>query len=61
MQDEYEIKSSNDIESALLEMFGDFIEQALEAELNQRCLVHLIRQLTKFVSYQYRKSFCYDS
>ena len=35
MQDEYEIKSANDIEAALLNMFGNFIEQALEAELDQ--------------------------
>ena len=35
MQDEYEIKSANDTEAALLNMFGNFIEQALEAELDQ--------------------------
>ena len=33
IQDEYEIKSAGDIEAALLDMFGSFIEQALEAEL----------------------------
>ena len=35
IQDEYEIKSASDIEAALLDMFGGFIEQALEAELDQ--------------------------
>ena len=35
IQDEYEIKSAGDIEAALLDMFGSFIEQALEAELDQ--------------------------
>ena len=35
IQDEYEIKSAGDIEAALLDMFGNFIEQALEAELDQ--------------------------
>lgn len=35
IQDEYEIKSAGDIESALLDMFGSFIEKALEAELDQ--------------------------
>ena len=32
IQDEYEIKSAGDIEAALLDMFGGFIEQVLEAE-----------------------------
>ena len=35
LQDEYNIKSASDIEAALLDMFGGFIEQALEAELDQ--------------------------
>ena len=35
IQDEYDIKSASDIEAALLDMFGGFIEQALEAELDQ--------------------------
>lgn len=35
IQNEYDIQSVNDIESALLDMFGSFIKQALEAELNQ--------------------------
>ena len=35
IQDEYKIKSTGDIEAALLDMFGGFIEQALEAELDQ--------------------------
>ena len=35
IQDEYEIKSAGDIEAALLDMFGSFIEKALEAELDQ--------------------------
>ena len=35
MQEEYDLKSASDVESALLDMFGGFIEQALEAELNQ--------------------------
>ena len=35
IQDEYDIKSASDIEAALLDMFGSFIEQALEAELDQ--------------------------
>ena len=35
IQDEYEIKSAGDIEAALLDMFGGFIEQVLEAELDQ--------------------------
>ena len=34
IQDEYEIKSAGDIEAALLDMFGSFIEKALEAELD---------------------------
>lgn len=35
MQEEYDLKSASDVESALLDMFGGFIEQALEAELDQ--------------------------
>ena len=35
LQDEYNIKSASDIEAVLLDMFGGFIEQALEAELDQ--------------------------
>ena len=35
IQDDYEIKSAGDIEAALLDMFGSFIEQALEAALDQ--------------------------
>ena len=35
MQGEYDLKSASDVESALLDMFGGFIEQALEAELDQ--------------------------
>ena len=35
IQDEYEIKSAGDMEAALLDMFGGFIEQALEAEWDQ--------------------------
>ena len=34
IQNEYENKSAGDIETALLDMFGGFIEQALEAELD---------------------------
>ena len=35
LQDEYNIKSASDIEAVLLDMFGGFIEQALEAELER--------------------------
>ena len=35
IQYKYEIQSAGDIEAALLDMFGSFIEQALEAELDQ--------------------------
>ena len=35
MQEEYDLKSASDVESALLDMFGGFIEQALEPELDQ--------------------------
>ena len=35
MQEEYHLKSANEIESAVLDMFGSLIEQALEAELEQ--------------------------
>src|SRR5690625_5145360 len=35
IQDEYEIKSAGHIEADLLDMFGSFIEKALEAELDQ--------------------------
>ncbi len=35
MQEEYDLKSASDVESALLDMFDGFIEQALEAELDQ--------------------------
>lgn len=34
IQDEYEIKSAGDIEATLLDIFGSFIEQVLEAELD---------------------------
>ena len=48
IQDEYEIKSASDIEAALLDMFGGFIEQALEAELDQQIVAEnvLNRQFT---------------
>lgn len=35
IQDEYEIKSEGDIEATLLDIFGHFIEHALEVELDQ--------------------------
>ena len=35
IQDEYGIKSTDDIEAALLDMFGDFIELILDAELDK--------------------------
>lgn len=35
IQEEYDLQLASDTESALLDMFGQFIEQALEAGVNQ--------------------------
>ena len=43
IQDEYEIKSAGDIEAALLDMFGSFIEKALEAELGPTSWIQPLR------------------
>ena len=61
--DELKARGVQDICIACVDGLSGF-KQAIQAvfphALVQRCLVHLIRQSTKFVSYQDRKSFCYD-
>ena len=61
--DELKARGVQDICIACVDGLSGF-KQAIQAvfphALVQRCLVHLILQSTKFVSYQYRKSFCYD-
>ena len=61
--DELKTRGTQDICIACVDDLSGF-KQAIQAvfpyALVQRCLVHLIRQSTKFVSYQDRKSFCYD-
>ena len=61
--DELKARGVQDICIACVDGLSGF-KQAIQAifphTLVQRCLVHLIRQSTKSVSYQDRKSFCYD-
>ena len=61
--DELKARGVLDICIACVDGLSGF-KQAIQAvfpyALVQRYLVHLIRQSTKFVSYQDRKSFCYD-
>ena len=61
--DELKARGVQDICIACVDGLSGF-KQAIQAvfphTLVQRCLVHLIRQSTQFVSYQDRKSFCYD-
>ena len=61
--DELKARGVQDICIACVDGLSGF-KQAIQAvfphALVQRCLVHLIRQSTQFVSYQDRKSFCYD-
>lgn len=63
MLDELKARGVQDICIACVDGLSGF-KQAIQAvfphTLVQRCLVHLIRQSTQFVSYQDRKAFCYD-
>ena len=54
IQDEYEIKSAGDIEAALLDMFGSFIEKALEAELGPTSWIQPLR-FSKQSHFKYKK------
>ena len=72
---ENNLKDGKSIEDFLKASFGEFIQEALEAEMDeelgytkgiypnteiQRCIVHQIRNSSKFVPWKDRKAFCAD-